>query len=183
MFVQPADESQREANRRVDLTFATGTPAPQVDDSAGRALNVVQGLGGGGRKRRLQCMLTKIRDMQDVADGYPDFEEGHRVPGSGGFPDLTPDQWVTAVNAFMAHVKPQVTRVMSGGSADDQRGGLLALDDNIGRNIFNWTKQLGAAGATAVFDKVVVAFIQNQMANQKSILSCCAGYSRANPDQ
>jgi hypothetical protein len=88
-----------------------------------------------------------------------------------------------AINSFMVHVKPQVSSVMKGGTPDQQRAWLLAIDDNIGRNIFNWTLQLNAVVATGIFDQFVVAFIRSQMASQRSVLSCYAGYSRTNPDQ
>jgi hypothetical protein len=84
----PISEADREANRRVDVTFFPWGPLPRVDDidSARRALAVLDRQGEAGRVRCLRCMLMKIRDMADVAGGFPDFEAGHQIPGSGAFP-------------------------------------------------------------------------------------------------
>jgi len=178
----PATESDREANRRVEVTFAIGAPMPPIDDSAHRALAALESQGDSARMRRLRCMLAKLRDDPAVVDSFPDFEAGHRVPGSGGFPTLSPNQWATAIDSFVVHVKSQVASVMAGGTLDDQRSALLGIEDNIGRNVFNWTTQLNAGSGTGLFDRVVIAFIQNQMANPSAVLACYAGYSRMNPD-
>jgi hypothetical protein len=181
VIVNPVSEEERKANRRVDVTYILGEAQAPTDhaDSARRALALIQNERENGPIRRLKCTLVKIRDMPDVIDGYPDFDAAHRLPGTGGFPNWTPDQWPVAIKSMMVHVAPQVTSVMKNVGADQQRAGLLAIDDNVGRNIFNWTSQLNAGAATGLFDSAVVAFMQNLMTNNRAILSCYAGYSRA----
>src|SRR5262249_18979516 len=89
VVANPTSEEDREKNRRVVVNYLLGDPIAKADpaDRARQALALFDGQPETAHVRRLRCMLTKIRDMPDVKDGYPDSGEAHRtIPGSGGFP-------------------------------------------------------------------------------------------------
>jgi|EndMetStandDraft_3_1072993.scaffolds.fasta_scaffold44784_2 hypothetical protein len=184
VYEQPADEDERLVNRRVNV-IVESAPLPPFDCSSGAsaALELIDGVETPGPQRRLRCMLEKMRDRSDVMDGYYSYDDlVQSIPGNAGWPDLTPDQFAIAAKATTKHVCKDLRNIMMSDQDDDKIAGLIRLDDNIGRNLYNFEAQLNAGNATGRLVLLYNQSITQLQMNERSVLSCYAGYGRAHHD-
>lgn len=183
VVAQPRNEDERRLNRRIHVTV-TGTPIPgitttQALDRAVQALPLVR---RPGPHRRLSCLLGKLRDPAAM-DGYFDFDALKQMPGSAGWPALSPDQFAVLLRATTRHCRGDLVAIAR--NAPDQAtmaAGIEQLDDNIGRNIANFEAQLVGDSATGRLMRTFNASIGHLQLDALSILSCYAGYARIRHD-
>jgi flagellar motor protein MotB len=183
----PRNEDQRRQNRRIHIRWES-TPLPtqrvpsfkQALDRAERSLGHVQ---RPGPKRRLTCLVAKLRDSR-AADGYFSYDALKAFPGSAGWPAMSRDQFDLMVKATTIHARPQIQSIAAAARNESEMATHLeALDDNIGRNIFNFEQQLVGDSTTGVLMRTFNATIGRLQLDPNSILSCYSGYARVRHDQ
>ena len=120
-----------------------------------------------------------------VIDGWVNWQSLWQIPGTAGLPDLTPQQWATAIDAIVSHVKADLGNESACGAnvpADQVYAHLAHLDDLIGASIDNIMSQSVGDSSTGLFYRALQAWIGLQMLNPHSIYNCYAGYSRLHHD-
>lgn len=183
----PANEDDRKQNRRVHIVWDTAPvpsqdvqPFDQILDRAQRAVEQVQ---RPGPKRRLTCLVGKLRDSR-AADGYFSYDALKAFPGSAGWPAMNSPQFDEMVKATTVHVRPQLRTIAAAARNEAEMATHLEnLDDNIGRNIFNFEQQLVGDSSTGVLMRTFNATIGRLQLDPNSILSCYSGYARIRHDQ
>lgn len=177
---------------RLDLLFApvaptppapppASQPRPSVPDTVVRAGRALPLISKPGPQRRLSCVVAKI-SATGVIDGYFDFQAASRVPGSAGWPQLTPAQQAAVIADITRHVIPQLQSVAGLPADADMARGMEAIDEDIGRNIANFQTQLGGDSSTGAWMRVLNASIGVLQTDARAILSCYADYSRIRHD-
>jgi len=183
----PRNEGQRRQNRRIHIRWES-TPLPtqpvpsfkQALDRAERSLGHVQ---RPGPKRRLTCLVAKLRASR-TADGYFSYDALKTFPGSAGWPAMSTEQFDLMVKATTFHVRPHIQSIASATRNESEMAAQLELlDENIGRNIFNFEQQLVGDSTTGVLMRTFNATIGRLQLDPNSILSCYSGYARVRHDQ
>lgn len=183
----PKTEDERRQNRRIHVLLSTVPrsipgipPLHQVLDRAERSLAQIT---AAGPKRRTTCLIQKLRDSK-AADGYFSYEALKMFPGSAGWPAMSSDQFDRMVKATTLHARPHIRSIAAAARSDlDMARQLEALDDNIGRNIFNFEQQFVGDSTTGVLMRTFNATIGRLQLDPTSILSCYPGYARLRHDQ
>lgn len=183
VFSQPRSEDERKANRRVDFVMTVSTPQPPVAESLfQRCVRLLTGGTPPGPVRRMTCACNKfLQQSPRVQDSHYDFRATLQIPGTGGIPSLTPEQWDVAIRGMVLHMRQDIAKASDGFSDPDFANNLRTLDDTVGRNINDFHSQLGGV-ETSLFHRVINADIQARMADPNHVYSCYAGYSRRNHD-
>lgn len=186
VFPRPRSEEERRANRRVEFvwTASAGPPPPPAEPIFQRCARVIASVPGAGPKRRMSCVCNKLQQSAPpVGDTHYDFRAKQQLPGSAGFPSLTPEQWSVAMQSLTRHLRTDIRAVGQGASDADFTAGLVTLDDTVGRNIKDFQMQTNAGAATGLLDLALLADIRGRMADPNHTYSCYANYSRATHDQ
>ncbi|MET0450254.1 MAG: hypothetical protein ABW137_00325 [Mycobacterium sp.] len=183
----PRAEDERRQNRRVHIVWnVTPVPpqkVPPFEEIVKRAERAIENVQKPGPRRRLSCLLTKLKDSR-VADGYFSYDALKMFPGSAGWPAMTPDQFDQMVQSTTVHARHQIQSIaLAARNEADMATQLETLDDNIGRNIFNFQQQMVGDSTTGVLIRTFNATIGRLQSDPNSILSCYSVYSRVRHDQ
>lgn len=183
----PRNEEQRRQNRRVHVLLES-SPLPQptgpsFQQAIDRAEKSLGRITRPGPKRRLTCMLAKLRDSRN-ADGYFSYDALKQFPGHAGWPKMSPSQFDLLVKTTIRHARPEVQSISAAARDEFELATQLeALDDNIGRNIFNFETQLVGDSATGILVRTFNATIGRLQQDPLSILACYSKYARIRHDQ
>jgi outer membrane protein OmpA-like peptidoglycan-associated protein len=184
VFPSPSNEEQRKANRRVELVTTSG-PASPPDPRAtfDKCIRILANAGPPGPARRMTCVCNNFLQQQPpfIKDYAYDFRAAVLArAGAGDMSSFTREQMSALYRSFMFFVRPQVAKSASGTDADFKNA-LVAIDDNIGRNLNDFLTQadLGAG----LFERIVSVDIVKRMQDPNHIYSCYAGYSRQDPNR
>jgi outer membrane protein OmpA-like peptidoglycan-associated protein len=183
----PQSEDDRRQNRRIHIVWQS-TPLPRAKGpSFGQALGQAERALGRirrpGPKRRLTCLIAKLRDSR-TADGYFSYDTLRAFPGSAGWPRMSPQEFDLMVKATTFHARAQIRSIAAASRNESELATHLeTLDDTIGRNIFNFEQQLVGDSSTGVLMRTFNATIGRLQLDQQSILSCYAVYARIRHDQ
>jgi hypothetical protein len=186
VFPRPKNESERKANRRVDFITTVVAPTPPVPQSVfERCRKTIAAGAPPGPTRRMTCLCTKLEQaVPRVQDTTYDFAASRRIPGSAGFPNMTPAQWDVAIRSIAIHQRQDLKQASANAATDaDFHRQLLNIDDMIGLNINNFQNTATGGKAQGVFDRLMLADITGRMADPNHVYSCYAGYSRVRHDQ
>ena len=186
IFPHPKTLDERKANRRVDFVTTTILPQPPVQQSVFERCRKAIGLGATpGVTRRLTCACNKLEQQSPRAqDSTYDFRASRNIPGSAGFPNMTPAQWDLAIRSIVRHYRQDLSSASSNSPTDkDFNTALQAIDDSVGRSISDFAAQENAGAAQGIFDRIALNDIRARMADPQHIYSCYAGYSRQTHDQ
>jgi outer membrane protein OmpA-like peptidoglycan-associated protein len=183
----PRTEDDRRQNRRIHIVvdtqlLPTGKLLP-FEQALERAERGVQNVQKTGPKRRLTCLVAKLHDSR-TADGYFSYTALKAFPGSAGWPAMSSTQFDLMVKTTTYHVRPQIRSIATTArNATEMASYLETLDDNIGREIFNFEQQLVGDSTTGVLMRTFNATIGRLQLDANSILSCYSGYARIRHDQ
>jgi len=184
VFPSPLNEDQRKANRRVELV-TTASPAPPPDPRADfdKCVRVLANAAPAGPVRRMTCVCNKL--LQQPPPFVKDYAYDFRAAllaraGAGDMKDFTREQMSAFYRSFMFFLRPQIARSASGSDADF-RNALIAIDDNIGRNLNDFLTQ--ADQGAGPFERTVSIDIVKRMQDPNHTYSCYAGYSRREPNR
>lgn len=183
-YPKPSSETERMANRRVDFVW-TGVPAAPAPQEAvfQRCQRVLASAAPPGPVRRMSCACGKfLQQSPRVQDSVYNYR--NEIPGSAGFPNLTPQQWQAALTQLVIHMRQSIARQANTPNDRDFKESLLNLDEAVGRSISDFQAQsrdaLGAAAGN--FNTIMLADIQFRMSQPTHVYSCYAGYSRLRKD-
>ncbi|HEY2028873.1 MAG TPA: hypothetical protein VGH20_06660 [Myxococcales bacterium] len=186
VFPRPLNEEQRRANRRIEIVWnASAGPLPAPSEPIfQRCMRVLPSVSVAGTRRRMACVCSKLQQITPaVGDTHYDYRAKLQMPGSAGWPNLTPEQWNVAVNGFVRHLRADIRSSSNNSPRDaDFAAGLVALDDMVGRNIDDFSNQQVGGSATGLLDRALLADIQNRMSDPNHTYSCYANYSRRDHD-
>lgn len=186
LFAPPANEDEARANRRVEFALRVNAapPGPPARPVLGRCLQVISTVSEPGPRWRMNCVCHKLlQEGPYVGDNHYDYRAKSQLPGSAGWPGLTPQQWTVDLGNFVHHLREDIVTSAQGVLNQDFARRLVVLDDAVGRNIDNFHSQPASESASGLLDRAFDYDIQSRMADPNHTYSCYAGYSRARHDQ
>jgi len=130
----------------------------------------------------MTCVCNKLLQVSPpVKDYFYDFQAARRArDGAGAMSQFSPEQMSAFYRGFMLFKRQQIGQISTGSDADFTTG-LIALDDNIGRNLTDFLEQ--AEQAAGPFEHSVSVDIVTRMQDPNHTYSCFAGYSRRDPNR
>jgi hypothetical protein len=183
VFPNPTDD-ERPLNRRAEFVF-TIAAAPPPTQQMPRCQRLMQSASPAGPAKRMECVCNALQNPA-VLDYAYDFDSAQRARNNGApMKTWTPEQWHAFAQVMTFKLRRDIAAAGSNNSDDQQFVSVLKqIDDNVGRSIFNFEKQvLENAAAPDLFERVVNYDIGKRMNDPSHVYACYAGYSRRSHDQ